>query len=590
VDNESGGAAALRPEKGDSIAVEGGVADRVNQGKERVMAAFNFHRRKTRRWWYAGATLVAAAVFSVVFVGGASANLTGSSFEGNDANLVVDTSGNTDWCTNFPAPTSPDLCTTPFPGLHKGVDLASGSGDNSFGQGTKEDNSIVTVVSGSIPPQKSDLTRFYEASEVTGSSVFLYLAWERTNNLGNANMDFEINQKNPATATGTVCPDGAGTCTIPRLNGDMLITYDFGGSGAPALGLNRWLTVNGTNPYAGKTGGPPAGTLNTNADCYNANKLPCWGDHKDLGSTISEGAVNTTGSVYDPIGVTGQTAGRTIVQDGFGEAAINLTDAGVVSPGTCDFGSATTFLKSRSSSSFTSEIKDFIAPVPTPVVPCQGAITVTKQAKNHNCTAAGLAGSTADATCIGPATQAQAGAGFTFYKESNGCLGLQTATVTCHDGGLNDGLSVDADTTAGTGTTALATGGVPPATTCLPNLDLGTYYVRETTTPTGFATQADKTVSVSTQGDCTSGSAAVNFTGTSADQPLTKLTVNVDSVVAGASNSSVSCVVGTAGAAIGNSPQPATGKADPVRFKADGTAGAPALTPGTYTCTVVVDP
>jgi hypothetical protein len=38
------------------------------------------------------------------------------------------------------------------------------------------------VVSGSIPPQKSDLTRFYEASEFVGGpggGNFLYLGWER---------------------------------------------------------------------------------------------------------------------------------------------------------------------------------------------------------------------------------------------------------------------------------------------------------------------------------------------------------------------------------------------------------------------------
>src|SRR5258708_22780013 len=81
-------------------------------------------------------------------------------------------------------------------GLNAGIDLPSGSGDNSFGQGTKEDNPNVTVVTGSIPPNKSDLTRFYEASELgSNGHNFLYLAWERSNVLGSANIDLEINQK-----------------------------------------------------------------------------------------------------------------------------------------------------------------------------------------------------------------------------------------------------------------------------------------------------------------------------------------------------------------------------------------------------------
>ncbi len=107
--------------------------------------------------------------------------------------------GHTDWST--------------VAGLNPGVDLASGGGDNSFGQGTKEDSPNVSVVSGSIPPNKSDLTRFYEASEFVGGNNggnFLYLAWERTNVLGSANMDFEINQ---ATTPGLGSP---GAHTINR--------------------------------------------------------------------------------------------------------------------------------------------------------------------------------------------------------------------------------------------------------------------------------------------------------------------------------------------------------------------------------------
>src|SRR5215470_1920561 len=106
--------------------------------------------------------------------------LSGSTFAGGDGNLLTNptTFGTTDWQN--------------VSGLNPGFDLASGKGDNSFGQGTKENSPNVTVVTGSIPPNKSDLTRFYEASEFTGGSNFLYLAWERTNVLGSANMDFEI--------------------------------------------------------------------------------------------------------------------------------------------------------------------------------------------------------------------------------------------------------------------------------------------------------------------------------------------------------------------------------------------------------------
>lgn len=83
-----------------------------------------------------------------------SGPLAGSTFAGGDGNLKTSPTafGATDWEN--------------VAGLNAGIDLASGSGDNSFGQGTKEDDPNVTVVSGSIPPNKSDLTRFYEASGV----------------------------------------------------------------------------------------------------------------------------------------------------------------------------------------------------------------------------------------------------------------------------------------------------------------------------------------------------------------------------------------------------------------------------------------
>src|SRR6266545_5482450 len=120
------------------------------------MAAIRFGQRRVRRWWYVSLTVAALAVFAVVFVAASGANLTGSTFEGNDGNLVVTTAGNTDWVN--------------APNRVRGDDLPSGRTDNSFGQGTKEDDANVTVVTGSIPPNKNDLTRFYVASEFVNNA------------------------------------------------------------------------------------------------------------------------------------------------------------------------------------------------------------------------------------------------------------------------------------------------------------------------------------------------------------------------------------------------------------------------------------
>src|SRR5439155_15417624 len=161
------------------------------------MAVFHVRGRRPRRLWLVGSTLAALAIFAVVFVTASSANLAGSTFEGNDGNLVVTTAGNTDWDN--------------APNRVVGIDLPSGSNDNAFGQGTKEDAPSVSVVTGSIPPNKNDLTRFYVGSDyASGSnyldltrfyvgsdyasgSNYLDLAWERAVNIGSANLDLEIN-------------------------------------------------------------------------------------------------------------------------------------------------------------------------------------------------------------------------------------------------------------------------------------------------------------------------------------------------------------------------------------------------------------
>ncbi|HEY6054386.1 MAG TPA: hypothetical protein VIU86_10675, partial [Gaiellaceae bacterium] len=128
------------------------------------MAAFDFHQRRTRRWWYGGAALLAVALFAVFSVASASgklssvkvgATLSGSPYNGADGALDN------------------------VAGIQTATDDPSGSADNAFGQGTKEDDPNVTIVDGSIPPNKNDLIHFYEGSTQTNSGVFLYLGWSR---------------------------------------------------------------------------------------------------------------------------------------------------------------------------------------------------------------------------------------------------------------------------------------------------------------------------------------------------------------------------------------------------------------------------
>src|SRR6266516_4682668 len=332
------------------------------------MAAIQFRQGRVRRWWYLGVTATAFVFFAVFWVTASSADLaggcdfaptgttpsclgplSGSTFEGGDGNLLVNTTGNTDW--------------TNVAGLNHGVDLPSGTGDNSFGGGTKEDDPNVKVVTGSIPPNKSDLTRFYEASEFSSvnNHNFLYLAWERTNVLGTAIFDFEINQKTQSDLTTT------GAKTLVRTAGDLLVTYDFtNGGGRFSIGLLRWLTSATV---------PVVPNFATNV-CFSSNTFPCWGDQVTLDGTDSIAAVNNLDSVTDPLFPNSPNYINPVPALQFGETAIDLTKAGVFPPGTCAaFGS--TFVRSRSSAAFGAEVKDFIAPIPVNISNC-GSIKIIK--------------------------------------------------------------------------------------------------------------------------------------------------------------------------------------------------------------------
>ena len=310
------------------------VLTRPGQAPVRTSTA---SRRKRQRIAIVSAATLVGALVPII----ATATLTGSTFESTDGNLVV----------NGASP--PALDWVNAPNRVVGVDQFTGTADNSFGQGTKEDDVTPSVVTGSIPPNKSDLTRFYIANNKgSNDHQYLYLAWERTDTLGSANMDFEINKLAQPDLTTT----GQKNVSATRSEGDLLVRYDFSNGGTvPTLSLVKWM----------KSGGGGSAS-----DCVANNALPCWGakpaddaldgvddDQINLTSAgFADGSINAadvTDTIADP--------DVTLPEATFGEAAIDLTAAGVFAPGVCtNFGSA--YLKSRSAASFTAETKDFIAP------------------------------------------------------------------------------------------------------------------------------------------------------------------------------------------------------------------------------------
>jgi SdrD B-like protein len=302
----------------------------------------------------AAMTAVSLAGLATFVIAPAGATLPGSSFNTTNGDLTDlalhdwNPAGNP---VGNVGPLDTITCPSVAPGAgtNCGLDRTNSSLDDSFAQGPKEDDPAPAVGTGSIPPNKDDLSRFYINQEKAGGDDFLYLAWERTNTLGSAHMDFEFNQSSTASANGV---------TKVRTAGDLLITFDFGGSGVPSLRLGKWTTT-----------GP-------SSQCEAANSTPCWSTLQDLG-TFADASVNNknvtdNNAPGNPRTLAGSVSSNGTISSTFGEAGINLTDAGVFPPNVCaHFGAAS--LKSRSSGqSFTSTLKDLIAPIPVDISNCGG--------------------------------------------------------------------------------------------------------------------------------------------------------------------------------------------------------------------------
>ena len=294
--------------------------------------------QRTFRAWGLVAILVAAtaAIAGGIAYGttascGNTQTLNNSAFEvDTSANLIVNTSGCVDWLTGGTG-------TSFRSGVTVKQDSASGQNDESFGNGTKEDTAVPSIVTGGIPPNKSDLKAFgvyTEQGEVTTANPtgkYLALFWTRVQDpSGTTNMDFELNQSSTASANGV---------TPVRTNGDKLITYDLSNGGTVAtISIRTWN---------GSAWGSPTVISGSN--------------------TGARGSVNTTGIAANQAGSLGALDPRT-----FGEATISFNQ--LFGTGQCGrFGSA--YLKSRSADTFTSALKDFVPPTAVSISNCPATLT-----------------------------------------------------------------------------------------------------------------------------------------------------------------------------------------------------------------------
>lgn len=167
--------------------------------------------------------------------------------------------------------------------------------------------------------------------------------------------------------------------------------------------------------------------------------------------------------------------------------------------------------------------------------------------------------------------------------------------ICSNDGPYNTGTNHDQNpcSPVQTGSGDLVTSGTGSSagTVCIQNLPFGSnYYVSEKTPPTGYANDAGAaTTHVTVNVNTTCSGSPQSFTYT--DTPLTDLSVHVASQATGGTQSRISCVVNGTTTNVGNSPQPADTGSPPVQnFGDPETVTATGLSPGTYVCTVVIDP
>ena len=533
---------------------------------ERVLGPGGSPRR--RRLWHVFVVLALAGIAGVlVFAVGASANLAGSNFEGNDGNLVH-TGSNTDWDN--------------APNRAVGTDLLSGTSDNSFGQGDKEDDPQVHVGDGSIPNSKADLAQFYVGSEQRANNhVYLYLGWTRANDGGTTNFDFEINQKAQPDLT------QLGETSLVRTSGDLLVNYLFQGSGTPTIAIRTW---NGS----------------------------AWSAPIDA-SGFSEAAINSAGAVPNPI------AGAPTPTNRFGEAAIDLTAGNIVPPGVCEaFGSA--FVKTRASTSFTSEIKDFIAPIPVNINTCATIIVkkVTVPSPDPTDTSFSFTSNFDGNFSLkngGERKKEGLNPGTSYSVSETVPANWTLTSFTCSDGSLPSAIDLGpGETVTCTATNTLqlgaievtktrkhaaATGGTGPhagvtfsidgtaktgvtdanGKVCFDGLTFaatGTAYNVTESVPAGYVADGLTTKSVTVNNAATC--AATPYAGETvafSNTPLTDVTISVNSQVVGGTDSQVDCT----GTNLDLDTDNTTG---------DGTVTASNLTPkmgaNVITCTITIDP
>jgi hypothetical protein len=363
-----------------------------------------------------------------------------------------------------------------------------------------------------------------------------------------------------------------GAKTLIRSTGDLLINYLFQGQGTPQIQIRTWTGTAWSAPVSG---------------------------------VVAEAGINSS-PLANPFG-----APNPVPTNQFGEASIDLTASGIIPPGACA-GFSSAYVKSRASTSFNSEVKDFVAPQHVNIATCSRIIvdkvTVpsgSTQSFDFTKTGTGYAGTFSLTDAATPNDSGDLSPGSYSVTETVPA-NWELTSATCDNGDDPSAITLTSTPTivTCTFTNTLQQGAIKVTKTrkhaadgpgdhpqagvdftvngvtkttdangvaCFDGLNFGSYTVHETT-PAGYHGEADKTVVVDNAAKCADnpyGGEAVSFHNT----PLTNVSISVTSQVTGGTSNTVTCDNGSA----------------------DSDGGNVSLTindqePQTLVCTIVIDP
>jgi len=593
---------------------------------------------------------MAAALFAVFFVVGAGA-VTGSpsGFESGDGNMTLQTTDGTktDWncftnqagfAGNGAQPTA-GQCNVTSGATQTWADGGTtgvGSTELQFKSGTKFDDPCVVINTGSSPP-KDEWTNIAEYTEAASNNdLFFYGASIRPVTNGNTSGNIYFSQSTGACHT----------------VGDVLLAFNFlNGGGTPQLQSLRWI-ASGTC-YVSQDSAPCWGNKQdiNQTGLFDGTVNPSTINATDNGisgttlaaNAFAEFGINLTQAlkIGNPNGTLPCFANQTWVSRSSGSSfTSNPGDVEVVSRPTCgsitiikhtlngagtrsgvdqDFSYTSTGGLSTDTSGFTLNDKAGCDPSTTcttatntqsyTLVP-PGSYHVTEGANPANFTFVSL-------TCTHAGNGTTAAQDGTILKQADITLGIGGSAVCTYTNQQQLGaIRINKTSSKGTNpvlagakfyictnsspTTSNCTAPTPvggtaltePQTTdsngtiCVANLAFASYYVFESAAPSGYGIDDSSvhTANVNGSGDCSSSTSAT-VTLPFTDTPLSKIYLGWHSLAGvGVTTATIQCTGET-----GTPPAFTDGGSTPTITKTLGN-GTSTLAPGTYTCTVVIDP